>query len=81
MNINEEEIRAQIREVIFNTLEPNEMLSKTTEKNVITSAYENLLVLKGFIEKKEQDKTKMIDAIKVLIPALNGLKSFLGKHL
>jgi len=81
MEINEKQLRTQIREIILNDTNIKGIVNKKDSDKLKKNVYDEILTLKGYFEKEEENETKIIDSIDTLVSALKQLKTFLNKNL
>jgi len=81
MEINEKQLRTQIREIILNNADPKDIINKPDSDKLKRNVYNEILTLKGYFEKKEEDETKIIKTVDFLLIALKKLKVSLNKSL
>jgi len=81
MEINEEILRKAIQEILMDLPEFEELIAKPNNKETQKNAYDNIVDLKGYIEKQDVENIKSqvdksIDSLKVYKKMIdNSLKS------
>lgn len=81
MNINEENLRRTIQEIIMELPEFQELIKKPNQKNVKKDTYNNVVDIKGFLEKDEIDTEKLLAQIEKTVNSLNSFKKTINNNL
>ena len=74
-------LRKQIREIILKKQDIDEFSKKNDISSLKKDCYDKLVDLKTVLETEEIDVDKTLEAIEIIVPAINKLKTFLNKEL